>query len=306
MFRSDPGIVSGQRIELSSGVGLHYASSGDPNAPLLLMLHGFPECWFAWEAFMPVFSAQCHVVAPDLRGYNLSDKPPQSADYQMFFLVRDVLELIEALGHTDAMIIGHDWGGMITWAACIADPQRFRGAMILNAPHPVAFARALAGNPEQQAASRYMNHLRAPGAETALLADECAGFARFFRAPGYETWFTPESAARYRAAWQRPGVAQAMLNYYRASPVYPPQGRDAGAAALELDPAAHHVRVPVRIGWGMDDSALLPALLDPLADWVDDLTIERFPRATHWVHHEQPDAVTSLMSRFVDEFSTGR
>jgi pimeloyl-ACP methyl ester carboxylesterase len=267
------------------------------------MLHGFPECWFAWERFMPRLATDCHVVAPDLRGYNLSDKPGQRDDYQMFFLVRDVLGLIDALGHDEAMIVGHDWGGMVTWASCIADPDRFRAALILNAPHPVAFARALASDVDQQTASRYMNLLRTPGTESELLANNCAGFSRFFRAPAYEAWFTPDVASRYRAAWQQPGAATAMLNYYRASPVYPPQGRDAGAAALELDPAAHFVRVPVRVGWGMRDSALLPALLDPLSDWVEDLSIERFPTATHWLHHEQPDRVAGMMTQFVNEFS---
>lgn len=305
MFRSTPGISAGQFAELASGMRLHYASCGDASKPLLLMLHGFPECWLTWESFMPGFEQTHHVVAPDMRGYNLSDKPAETSDYHITRLVRDVVELIDALGHRKALVIGHDWGGVVAWAACIAHPDRFHAAMILNAPHPVGFARALATDPAQQEASRYMNFLRSDGAEDKLLADNCAGLAKFFRAPGSDQWFTEERAAQYRAAWQQPGAVRAMLSYYRASPMYPPQGRDAGAAALELNPEDFRVTIPVRVGWGMDDSALLPVLLDGLGDSVPDLRIERIDGATHWVQHEQPGVVAGMMRRLVGEFPTG-
>ncbi|MGB7184380.1 MAG: alpha/beta hydrolase [Burkholderiaceae bacterium] len=303
MFRSSPLLQAGQVAHLDSGLRLHYASCGNPRAPLILFVHGFPEFWYAWREFMPALASDFHVVAPDLRGYNLSDKPTDVDQYQMLFLVADLIQLMDSLGHEQARIVAHDWGGMIAWAAAIAMPRRFRAAMIMNAPHPVIFARALAANPEQQSASRYMNRLRAPGFERELIANQCAGFERFFCAPGFERWFTPAVAAEYRSAWQQPGAARAALNYYRASPVYPPQGRDAGAAALSLDPARHQLKIPIRMLWGMRDSALRPGLLAGLEQFVPDLEIQCIENATHWLHHEQTGLVASKIQDFANEFA---
>lgn len=303
MFRFSPLVRSGGFAELSSGLRLHYASSGDPTAPLLLFLHGFPEFWFAWHDFMPQFADDFHVVAPDLRGYNLSDKPAGTDQYQMRLLVADVLDLIASLGHEQARVVAHDWGGMLAWSAIIAQPEKFRAAMIMNAPHPIPFARDLARDPAQQTASRYMNKLRQAHVEQELLANYCEGFERFFQSPGYERWYTQAVATQYRTAWQQPGAASSMVNYYRASPIFPPQGRDAGAAALALDPDQYRVNVPVRILWGMRDPALLSPLLNGLDELVSDLAIERVEQATHWLHHEHPELVAARINDFIEEFT---
>src|SRR5690606_21381154 len=147
---------------------LHYASCGDERAPLLLMLHGFPEGWFAWRAVMPAFARRFHVVAPDLRGYGRSDKPEGVDAYRASELVGDLDAFVDALGHARCVLGGHDWGGPLAWAFAIAHPRRIERLVILNAPHPVPFARALAGDAGQQAASAYMGWLRRPGSENVL------------------------------------------------------------------------------------------------------------------------------------------
>lgn len=302
-FRSDPSILAGQSAELPNGIRLHFASCGDPSAPLVLLLHGYPEFWFAWHRLMPALAENHFVVAPDMRGYNLSDKPGEVADYQVPFLVSDVAQLIQYFGHQNACVIAHDWGGIVTWALAHSRPDLLKAAMIINAPHPVPFARLLANDAGQQEASRYINKLRAPDSEQWLLGKNCAGFARAFHAPGRDAWFDEAMAAQYRTAWTQPGAATAMVNYYRAWPMYPPQGRDAGAAGLELDPTDHDVKVPIRLLWAMQDAALPPQNLDGLESLVDDLVVERIDNATHWVVHEQPVLIEQRARSFLEEFT---
>lgn len=292
-------IVAGRFAEVQPGMRLHYASCGDPSKPLMLMLHGFPEFWGAWREIMPAFADRYHVVAPDLRGYNLSDKPPAVRDYRPSLLVADVAGLVRALGHERCVLVAHDWGGAIAWSVAIAHPDMVERLVILNAPHPVPFARALASDAAQQQASQYMNWLRRPGSE-ALLAEN--GFARlegFFLKLGGEAWFGADARADYHAAWGRTGALAGGVNWYRASPLYPPTADDAGASKLQLDPASFIVRVPTLVIWGEGDTALLPVLLDGLDVQVPDLRIVRLPEATHWLIHEQPQRVVAEIRRFV-------
>ncbi len=292
-------VQDGQMIRLASGISLHYASAGQPGAPLVVFLHGFPQAWFAWETLLPLAASRHYCVAPDMRGFNRSDRPAAVADYRIDRLVRDMVELVHGLGYQDALFVAHDWGGAVAFSTAIAHPTLMRRLMILNAPHPVPFAAGLARDPAQQRASAYMNDLRAPDCESRLLADDCEALLSKFRSsPG--DWLTPELAARYREAWRQPGALTGALNYYRASPLYPPIGDDPGAAALTLDPAAFIVRVPTTVVWGMDDTALLPTLLDGLDEWIPDLTIVRIPGASHWLIDERPDAIATQLLRFLE------
>jgi pimeloyl-ACP methyl ester carboxylesterase len=293
-------IRTGNYAELPHGIRLHYASCGKAGRPLLLCLHGFPEYWGAWEEVLPAFGDRHFAVAPDLRGFNLSSQPADVKAYRAREIVADVLALIRALGYRNAFVVAHDWGGAIAWQLAIAHPDVVARLVMLNSPHPIPFARELAGNPAQREASEYMNWLRAPGSEGALASDDFALLERFLRHSqrADRAWLTPERAARYRQAWAH-GLTGGV-NYYRASPLYPPSANDPGAAALQLDPAAFVVRVPTLVLWGMQDPALLPALLDGLDDVVPDLTIERLDRATHWLVHEEPQFIANRVLAFFD------
>lgn len=272
-------------------VSLHYASCGEAGKPLLLMLHGFPQCWFAWEAMMPRFADRYHVVAPDLRGFNRSSKPAVIEAYRASETVHDIAALIAALDHSRATVIAHDWGGAVAWGLAIARPELVHRLVILNAPHPVPFARALAEDPAQQAASQYMNWLRAPGSETALAEDGFRRMDRMFSQFGGGRWFDSAMRSRYHEAWRQPGALRAMVNWYRATPLHPPSRDDPGTGHLALDPGRFRVPVPTRVIWGMADPALLPVLLDGLEDLCNDLRIRRLPGLTHWLVHEAPERV---------------
>lgn len=283
-------VSEGHFATLPNGIRLHYACAGDRDRPLLLFLHGFPEFWFAWHAQLAHFGDTHFAVAPDLRGYNLSDQPVEVASYRAKFLLQDIEQLINSLGYERCVIVAHDWGGALAWQFAVQYSQYVERLLIINATHPVPFADALANDPVQQAASEYMNWLRAEGSEQALVKDDFRVLQKLMLGLSSSAgWFDESTRARYHACWSH-GL-RGGVNYYRASRIHPPSESEPGATAIKLDPADFQVRVPVRVLWGEQDKALLPTLLDALPDLVDDLTVTRVSDAGHWIVHEQPERV---------------
>ena len=115
-----------------NGIRLHYVTAG--NGPLLLFLHGFPEFWYAWKDQLEEFQCDYTVVAPDLRGYNLSDKPQDAEHYRMATLVEDVRQVINHVGAQRATLVGHDWGGVVAWSFAMAFPGLLQ-RLIITMPH---------------------------------------------------------------------------------------------------------------------------------------------------------------------------
>ena len=286
------------------GVKLHCAAAGDAGKPLILFLHGFPEFWAAWRVPLEYFAARGWLaVAPDLRGYNLSEKPAAVEAYKAKHLVGDVRALGEHYSPgRKFVLVGHDWGGAVAWGVAISDAkkpvERLSRLVMINSPHPYTFWRELVHNPAQQKASAYMNLFREAKAERVLSAD---GYARLLGAFGH----LPESWRRELVeAWSRPGALTGGLNYYRASPMYPPSADDPGATKLKLEAKDFRVRVPTLVLWGERDTALLTGCIDGLEACVPELKLVRVPEASHWIVHEKPDRVCSEIERFVSPGST--
>jgi epoxide hydrolase 4 len=293
-------IRTGQFADLGDGIRLHYASCGEPGAPLILFLHGFPEYWGAWEDLLPRFGDDYYAVAPDLRGFNLSSQPDDVAAYRVREIVGDCERLRSVLGYDRAIVVAHDWGGAAAWQWATARPSSVERLIVLNSPHPIPFARELVRNPAQQEASAYMNWLRKPGSESALARNDYALVEGLLLSmPRADApWYTPERARRYREVWSR-GL-KGGVNYYRASPLYPPTADDPGPAALTLRAEDFRVHVPTQVVWGEADVALPVDLLEGLDELIADLTIQRLPRATHWLAHEEPEPVAALIRRFLE------
>jgi len=250
---------------------------------------------------LQAFGDRYFAVAPDLRGFNLSGMPKEVSDYRPKLITQDIEQLIAYLGYQRCVMVAHDWGGAIAWNIAISRSGLLDRLIIINATHPYAFAKALANDPEQQQASTYMNWLRASGSEKALAKDQFRVMEQLMLGMGRPSdhWFDEATRQRYHAHWAR-GLTGGV-NYYRATPLYPPTAEDPGAGKLSLNPADFHCHLPVRVIWGMQDKALLPQLLNELPVLVDDLIIERLPEATHWVVHEEPERVTELIERFLYE-----
>ena len=287
-----------QFVTLDNGMRLHYASAGRQGQPLLLFLHGFPEFWYAWRAQLAEFGIDHFAVAPDLRGFNLSDMPVEVAAYKARHVIDDLERLIGHLGYSRGVLVAHDWGGAVAWSMALAKPDMIERLIIINAPHPYLFLRALAHDPAQQAASAYMNWLRAEGSEAALEKDDFQKIEGFFGlGQARSAWFSGDTRAKYHAAWSH-GM-RGGVNYYRATPAHPPTATEPGPLKLTLRPEDFTVKVPTRVIWGEADSALPAGLLDGLEAVVDDLQVQRIPEGSHWVIHEQPERINRLIRGFL-------
>jgi pimeloyl-ACP methyl ester carboxylesterase len=285
-----------------NGVDLFLRAAGDPAAPLVLFLHGFPEYSGAWDGVLPAFAGQFHAVAPDQRGYARSSKPEGVDAYRIKHLVRDVLALADRLspGRPFALV-GHDWGGSVAYATAIAAPTRISRLAVINGVHPGPFQRALIEDEGQRQASSYIPYLRDPRAEGRLSANGFEKLIGMLSRFGPQPWLTPEKQAAYVEAWSTPGALTGMLNWYRASPLLVPAPGEAvdPAKVLKLDPAQLRIRMPHLVIWGMDDRALPPSARTGLADYCDDLTVREIAGADHWVVHQRTAEVVGHLKAFL-------
>jgi epoxide hydrolase 4 len=267
-----------------NGVKLHYVEEG--KGPLMLFLHGFPEFWYEWKLLLPEFGKDYHAVAPDMRGYNLSDKPEKVEAYAVPAIVEDVRALAGKLGAPKFVLVGHDWGGVIAWAFAAAHPELIEKLIIVNAPHPTVFARELAGNPNQQKASSYFNLFTSAAAEDTLGNNNFQVLQSFFK-----SWATDEDLKMYLDNWKR-GLTGG-LNYYRAAGLRSPLPEDSALRRPMMIPS------PTLVIWGEKDTALLTGNLDGLEKYVKTLRVERVPEGSHWVIHEKPALVIQYMREFL-------
>jgi pimeloyl-ACP methyl ester carboxylesterase len=275
----------------ANGLRFHVARAGD--GPLMLFLHGFPEYWAMWRPMLEHFGARgwC-AVAPDMRGYNLSEKPAEVEAYRPKHLGADVLALAEHYTKEKFVLVAHDWGGAVAWGVAIAHPERLSKLVMVNSPHPYIFWRELCTNPAQQKASAYMLLFRLAKAERVLSEN---GYARLLDA---FSDLDEEARQALVEAWSQPGALTGGLNYYRASPLYPPSPDDPGARKLQLKPEDFIVKVPTLVLWGERDTALLPGCLEGLEEVVPGVKIVRVPEASHWIARERTGRVIAEIEAF--------
>jgi pimeloyl-ACP methyl ester carboxylesterase len=272
-----------------NGLRFHYVEAG--SGPLVVLLHGFPEFWYSWKKQIPALSeAGFRVLAPDLRGYNESDKPEGVANYRVDLLVQDVVGLIQHAGEQQAVVVGHDWGGGVAWAVAMRRPEVVRRLVILNAPHPAAYRREVR-KPAQMLRSWYILFFQLPWLpEWLLRLGNQALLARAFRRqPVHPDAFTPEDIEQYKKALNQPGALTAALNYYRAL------GRHRRASFRGV----RTISAPTLLIWGERDPYLGIRLTEGLERWVHDLRIERLPDASHWVQNDAPERVNQLLVQFL-------
>ena len=258
----------------NDGVRIHYAQLGQ--GPLVVMIHGFPDCWLTWRVQMPALAKDHEVVAIDQRGYNLSDRPKGVENYDMKLLVGDVAAVIRARGRERAIIVGHDWGGIVAWTFAMTRPEMTEKLIILNLPHPRGLSRELAHNPEQQRNSAYARRFQQEGAHTNLTAE------------GLTFWIKdPAAKPRYVEAFRRSDF-EAMLNYYKRNYPREPYAEDPSPLVK--------VQCPVLLIHGLKDQALLADALNGTWNWIEkDLTLVTIPEADHWVQQDAADLVTRTM-----------
>lgn len=270
-----------------NGITMHIAEAGSTTAPLVLLLHGFPDHFASWRFQLPALADRYRVVAPDLRGYNLSEKP--LSGYDVATLAADVRELIYALGHREAAIVGHDWGGVIAWVVGIREPEVVCKLAILNAPHPVMLTRGWK-HPSQFRRSAYIAFFQLRGiAERAIERDDYSQLWRTFRAADRgRAWLTDEDIQRNIDAIRRPGALSAALEYYRQLP-----------RTLAQASPMRVIHTPTLLLWGELDPYLGPWMTDDLEPWAHDLHVKRFSTLGHWPHLQAPEHINSTLKEFL-------
>jgi epoxide hydrolase 4 len=284
------GVELAHRYADLGDVRLHYVEAGE--GPLVLLLHGFPQFWYQWRHQVPVLvEAGFRVVAPDMRGYNLSDKPLGVRAYRVELLARDVERLILACGEGTAHMVGHDWGAIAAWIAAMRYPERVERLAILNVPHPARFLDGLL-SPMQLLRSSYVFFFQIPRLpEEVIRAGDFALLrSALGRDPVRPGALTAEDIERYIEAIARPGALTATINYYRALLRYPEETRS----------LLHRVEAPVLVIWGERDRFLSRRLAEPPRLWVPNLLgVKRLPDASHWVVEDRPLEVNTLLLDFL-------
>ncbi len=277
---------------ITNGIRMHYVTQG--TGPLVVLLHGFPEFWYSWRHQILFLSEQGYrVVAPDLRGYNDTDKP--RTGYKISTLLRDIVGLIKGLGEEKAIIVGHDWGGVLAWAFALRYPQMTERLIVLNAPHPAAFARDMR-TPQQLRKSWYAFAFQIPWLPEFLLGRKHAELIgkMLYSSAVRKTAFPPEVLAHYQEAMSKPGALRSSINYYRAAFSLPLSFNAGNGTNTTID-------APTLLIWGDQDIALGISLTQGLEQWVPNLQIRHLPDSGHWVQQEQPDEVNTLLLEFLSQ-----
>ncbi|MBD2251838.1 alpha/beta fold hydrolase [Nostoc parmelioides] len=272
---------------ITNGVKLHYVTQG--TGTLMLMLHGFPECWYSWRHQIPEFAQHYQVVAVDLRGYNDSDKPQEQSAYVMDELIKDVAGLIKELGHEKCILVGHDWGGAIAWSFAYAYPDMLEKLIILNLPHPAKFIQGLY-TPQQLLRSWYIFFFQIPALPELLLqSTDYQAIPNTIQTTAVnKNAFTPDDLNTYRNAAAKPDALTAMLNYYRNIFSHSFFNKSWGV-----------LNVPTLLIWGENDTALGKELTYDTSTYVKDLQVKYIPACGHWVQQEKPELVNQYMRNFL-------
>lgn len=230
---------------------------------------------------MPALAAAgFRAVAPDLRGYGDSPKPEGVDAYRLPLLVDDVSELIESLGGAPCVVVGHDWGGAVAWLLAMTRPELVRKLVIINSPHPAAYARELRRSMRQKILASYQLFFQLPVLpEISMRLFGRLMLRRMAR-------FTPEELDEYAHVWR--GALTPMLNYYRAL------RRTRGALRRLIRP----ITIPVLLIWGEREPVFIRETTEDLGEWVPNLRFEPVPRIGHFVQHDAPERVNELLVEF--------
>lgn len=264
-----------------NGIKLHtiLIGSGEP----LMLLHGFPDLWYGWKEVILGLKDKYKLIIPDMRGYNLSDKPKGVNSYNVSILIEDIRKLSEKLNFGQFNLAGHDWGGVVAWVFAEKYSDMLKKLIVLNAPHPKIFQEKLRTDKEQQKASYYIFEFLKPDGEKILFEDDFKWLKRAI----FGSVRNKIDRKKYIEAWSQPDAIISSVNYYRAN--------------LSFDEWTGVINVPTLVIWGMKDAALLPQLLEGLSDYVEDLEIVRSEASSHWIMYDDPDLVNSSIIEFIEK-----
>ena len=274
----------------TNGIKIHVVQTGPQSGVPVILLHGFPEFWYGWRNQIPALVEEgCRVIVPDQRGYNLSDKPKDVKNYDVFTLVEDIIGLEDALGYEKVNLVGHDWGAIVAWTLANKYPERLHKLCIMNVPHPAVMRRFLSRDLDQMRRSLYAAFFQLPWIPEAVIKrKDWREAVRALRGSSKLHSFSDEDIVNYKEAWSQPDAMTSMLNWYRAAFRHTPKF-----------PKDFRIKVPTLMMWGMKDFALSHRMARPSMDYVDEGNLILFPEATHWVQHDAAEEVNHYLLDFI-------
>lgn len=271
----------------TNGVRLHTALAGPEDGEPVILLHGFPDAWFGWEdQIEPLVGAGFRVIVPDQRGYNLSDKPKGVASYQMGALVDDILGLANTLGYERFHLAGHDFGAMVSWNLAIHYPERVKRLAIANVPHPTVMRSYLRTHASQILMSWYAFFFQIPYLPERLVQAN----NWHFLISAMPDDLSEEERDRYREVFRQDGAITGMINWYRA-------------IMRQRSHSKHSpkIKVPTIILWGKQDPYISYEMALLSVDFCEDGQLITFEDATHWVLHDEPEAISKYLVKHFSE-----
>ncbi len=286
---TDATLVNDHRLESTyrdiNGVRLHVVAAGEPDAPLVVLLHGHPDFWYGWrDQIGPLVEAGFRVVVPDQRGCNLSEAPGGVGSYRLAELSADARQLIRSEDRESAHIVGHDFGGFVAWNLALRQPDAVNRIGILNVPHPTVYRETLRSSPRQIVRSWYVWFYQIPKIpEWILSRNDAERMVEPLEVTSNPETFDEETIRRYRSAWRHTGVGP-RIDWYRGF-----RRSDA--------PERDTVPQPTLICWGENDIALVPSLAEKSVEYCEQAQLRTFSEASHWVHHDESEAVTEALLR---------
>jgi pimeloyl-ACP methyl ester carboxylesterase len=286
------------------GVELHVAECGE--GPLVLLCHGFPELWYSWRHQLPALAAAGYrAVAPDQRGYGRSSRPEPVEDYDIVHLAGDLLGLLDAFGAERAVVVGHDWGAIVTWHLAQTAPERLLGIAALSVPFWPRPPRPYTVEWKESFGDRffYILHFQTPGVADAQLGADAGASLRFIlrrvspdvfdgtaETPRVPHWMSEEEFAVYETEFRRTGFTGG-LNWYR--------NFDRNWE-LTAETAGRKIDVPTMFLAGERDPVLSFVPVDPMRAQVSDLReFVMVPGAGHWIQQERPAETNEALLRFL-------
>ncbi|KAG8555718.1 hypothetical protein GDO81_017786 [Engystomops pustulosus] len=278
-----------------SGLRFHYVAAGERGKPLMLLLHGFPEFWYSWRHQLREFKREYRVVALDLRGYGETDAPSCKDNYKLDYIIVDVKEILDSLGYTKCVLIGHDWGGMIAWLIAICYPEMVTKLIVLSFPHPTVFTEYILRHPSQLLKSGYYFFFQMPWFPELmytvndykilkdLFTSEATGITR------HNSRFTEEDMEAYLYVFSQPGALTGPLNHYRN--------------IFSCLPLKHHqVTMPTLLLWGEHDAFVEVEMAEQTRVYVKNyFQLSVLSQGSHWLQQDQADLVNTLIWTFLHE-----
>ncbi|XP_071964565.1 epoxide hydrolase 4-like [Antedon mediterranea] len=288
---NDPALGIHGFLNLQTGIRIHYVAAGDENKPLMLFLHGFPECWYSWRYQMKAFKSEYRVVSVDMRGYGESDCPVGMKNYSSRILTDDIRDIISELGYSSCVLVAHDWGGAIAWYVAMEYPELVDKLIINNVPHPDRFSKHMSSHWSQFRKSWYMFLFQLPYLPELMLRAKDYSFLKgsfMGKSFGIRTpdMFTLTDLEAMKFSFSQKGTITGAINYYRS--------------ALQTKPLrSKPIKCPTILIWGDKDGALEIEMTKGHDKYVDNFTLKIVEGASHWVQQDFPDEVNRIMSEFL-------